>query len=58
VEWLLNYYVNFMCGKSDTFYEEKSDKPFNVYRPFETIDHVSNFPIATGHWRASFPDSL
>ena len=27
-----------------------------VNRPFATIDHVSNSPIATSLWRASFPD--
>jgi hypothetical protein len=30
---------------------------FSNNRPFATIDHVSTSPIATGLWRACFPDS-
>ena len=34
----------------------KYNKGNDNNRPFATIDHVSNFPIATSLWRASFLD--
>jgi hypothetical protein len=45
IEGKVNYHI----------YSEGIVENFN--RPFATIDHVSNSPIATGLWRASFPDS-